>query len=303
MVCTITNTAVSPVLTLIKVVDNGTTAATGVPTDWTLTANGPTPISGKTGAGTITAAPVQVGTYTLSESGPPGYEAGQWTCTGATVAGAAVTLAEGDEATCTITNTAVAGVWELTKLADPVSGSTVAPGSVIKYTLVAAHESGAPIEGATASDDLSKVLPYVQRSSAAPSGVDAVRQHPHVGGADDPRRGQRGGDLQRDREARRAWRHRLQHRHAHVTRRSLHAVSQRERRRHLGAGPGPHRPRAEHRLVGGVLVEVDEHPRAPLLLPPRRGDQVGAAAFELAGHRHRRRPHLVATSQRGCRRT
>ena len=36
-----------------------------------------------------------------------------------------------------------------------------------------------------------------------------------------------------------------------------------ERRRHLGAGPGPHRPGAEHRLVGGVLVEVDEHPRCP----------------------------------------
>ncbi len=82
-----------------------------------------------------------------------------------------MTLAEGDEATCTITNTAVAGVWELTKLADPVSGSTVAPGSVIKYTLVAAHESGAPIEGATASDDMSKVLPYATVDQPLPAGL------------------------------------------------------------------------------------------------------------------------------------
>ena len=28
----------------------------------------------------------------------------------------------------------------------------------------------------------------------------------------------------------------------------------------LATGPGPREPRAEDRLVGGVLVEVDEHP-------------------------------------------
>ena len=58
-----------------------------------------------------------------------------------------------------------------------------------------------------------------------------------------------------------------------------------ERRRHL-AGPwrAPTRPRRPS--CGGVLVEVDEHPVAPLLLPPRRGHQVGAAPLELAGHGH-----------------
>ena len=76
--------------------------------------------------------------------------------------------------------------------------------------------------------------------------------------------------------------------------------SQSEGRRHLRARPGPHRPGAEDRLVRGVLVEVDEDPLAALLLPPRRGDQVGPAPLQLAGHRHRRRSAPGRTSQRGC---
>ena len=47
--CTITNDDQPATLTLVKTVtnDNGGTA---VPTDWTLTATGPTPISGTTGS-------------------------------------------------------------------------------------------------------------------------------------------------------------------------------------------------------------------------------------------------------------
>ena len=73
--CTITNTATSPTLTLVKVVDNGDTGATTPATAWTLSAAGPTPISGSSGSDAVTVAPVQVGTYTLAESGPLGYEA------------------------------------------------------------------------------------------------------------------------------------------------------------------------------------------------------------------------------------
>ena len=124
----ITNQAVAPTLTLVKVVDNGTTGATAVPTDWTLSAAGPTPISGATGSAAVTNAPVHVGTYTLGESGPPGYTAGAWTCQGGTAVDGAITLVEGQAATCTIINTATAGVWELTKLANPPSGTTVDPG-------------------------------------------------------------------------------------------------------------------------------------------------------------------------------
>ena len=68
--CTIINNDQAPSLTLVKQVvnDNGGTA---VATDFTLSANGPTPISGAGGAtsnGTFSA-----GSYALSESSVPGY--------------------------------------------------------------------------------------------------------------------------------------------------------------------------------------------------------------------------------------
>ena len=71
MTCTITNTAVAPQLTLVKQVDNGTTGGTATPANWTLAAAGPTPLSGVSGTPAVTAVPVAVGTYTLSESGGP----------------------------------------------------------------------------------------------------------------------------------------------------------------------------------------------------------------------------------------
>ena len=80
--CTIVNTAVIPTLTLVKVVDNGTTGATTLATAWTLSASGPVSISGATGSTAVTAAPVQVGQYTLAETGPTGYAASDWVCTG-----------------------------------------------------------------------------------------------------------------------------------------------------------------------------------------------------------------------------
>ena len=72
--CTITNTAIAPQLTLVKQVDNGTTGGTAVATDWTLTATGPTNLSGQSGSPAVTDATVQVGSYLLAESGgPAGY--------------------------------------------------------------------------------------------------------------------------------------------------------------------------------------------------------------------------------------
>ena len=72
--CTITNTATSPTLTLVKVVDNGIPARRRRPPRGSLSAAGTTPISGASGSEAVTAAPVQVGTYTLAESGPLGYD-------------------------------------------------------------------------------------------------------------------------------------------------------------------------------------------------------------------------------------
>ena len=82
-ICAITNDDIAPLLTLVKQVvnDDGGTAG---PADWTLSADGPTPISGATGSQDVTAVPVGAGTYTLSESGPDGYGAGEWSCVGGT---------------------------------------------------------------------------------------------------------------------------------------------------------------------------------------------------------------------------
>jgi len=115
--CTITNDDIAPSLTLIKHVttDNGGSA---VPTDWTLTADGPTPISGAGGAtsgGTFSA-----GTYTLSESvGPDGYDASAWSCTGdVTNSGDSLTIGLDQSATCEITNDDQAAHLVVIKIVD-----------------------------------------------------------------------------------------------------------------------------------------------------------------------------------------
>ena len=84
-------------------------AGTTTPTDWTLSADGPTPITGTSGSAAVTGAGVEVGDYDLSEAdGPDGYIASDWSCDGATVPDGTITAALGDDITCTITNTAVA---------------------------------------------------------------------------------------------------------------------------------------------------------------------------------------------------
>ena len=105
--CTITNTDDEPSLTLVKELDfnNG---ATALKSDFTLIATGP---SGFSGVGPSVSSDdevdeFQVGTYTLSESGPDGYTGGDWICTGDGVQdGNSITLDAGESATCTITNT------------------------------------------------------------------------------------------------------------------------------------------------------------------------------------------------------
>jgi uncharacterized repeat protein (TIGR01451 family) len=107
--CSITNTFVPPPahLTLTKTVDN-TGGGTALATAWTLSATGPTTISGHTGDLAITNAAVGAGTYALAESGgPSGYTAGSWSCTAGTLTGSSLVLAAGATATCAITNTFV----------------------------------------------------------------------------------------------------------------------------------------------------------------------------------------------------
>src|SRR3990172_3209382 len=96
-------------LTLDKIVtnDNGGTA---VESDWTLTATGSSAtLTGPGAVGStdvVSGAGFPAGTYVLSESaGPAGYTASAWSCTGGTQSGSSITLANGESATCTITNT------------------------------------------------------------------------------------------------------------------------------------------------------------------------------------------------------
>ena len=136
--CQITNTAIAPTLTLVKVVDNGTTGGTGAPTDWTLTADGPTVVTGNSGQPAVTTRPVEVGTYDLSESGGPGgYTPSNWVCVdGEASTTSSVTLIEGQNATCTITNTAVAATLTLVKVVD--NGTTGRTASPTEWDLTAA---------------------------------------------------------------------------------------------------------------------------------------------------------------------
>ncbi|QCB94492.1 VWA domain-containing protein [Cellulomonas shaoxiangyii] len=140
--CTITNTAQQPLLTLVKEVtnDDGGTAAAGA---WTLTATGPTAgRTGVTGDAAVTAAPVAIGSYALTESGPAGYTAGAWTCadggTDLPVEDGSVAIGLGQDVTCTIVNDDQPAQLTLRKVVDPgTTGSTRTPAD---WTLTAAPQ-------------------------------------------------------------------------------------------------------------------------------------------------------------------
>jgi fimbrial isopeptide formation D2 family protein/uncharacterized repeat protein (TIGR01451 family) len=160
--CQITNTAIKPLLTLLKAVDNGDTGATAVDTDWTLHFEGANAAgSGVEGDADVTGTALPVGGYVLSESGgPDGYSASAWDCGDHAVTGGdTIELGLGQVVICEITNTAIPGQWEVGKSADPASGSTVEPGDVITYTLtVTKTNAGVGILDQLVTDDLSDVL-------------------------------------------------------------------------------------------------------------------------------------------------
>ena len=146
--CSITNTYVPPAahLTLSKSVDN-TGGGTALASAWTLSATGPTPISGVTGAAAVTNATVLAGTYTLAKStGPASYNPGTWNCTAGTLTGSSLVLAAGDSATCSITNTYVPPAAHLTlsKSVDNTGGGTALASA---WTLSATGPT--PISGVT----------------------------------------------------------------------------------------------------------------------------------------------------------
>lgn len=123
-------------LTLLKNVvnDNGGTA---LDTAWTLSAAGPTPVSGVEGNAAVTGALVDAGDYTLSESaGPSGYTGGTYSCvvnSGAPVVSNSLTLAASDVATCTVTNNDQPGTLHVVKVVDNGSTGAVAGPSAFSF--------------------------------------------------------------------------------------------------------------------------------------------------------------------------
>ena len=120
--CTITNDDQAATLQLVKSVNNANHPFGGgaAAADWTLSAAGPTPLSG---AGGVASTPVSAGTYTLSEQVTAGseaitngYLASAWVCAGGTQDGSQVTLANGQSAVCTITNADQPAEMPLNKL-------------------------------------------------------------------------------------------------------------------------------------------------------------------------------------------
>nr|WP_249776529.1 DUF5979 domain-containing protein [Leifsonia sp. C5G2] len=193
--CTITNTAALPRLTLVKVVDNGDTGGRGVPSDWIVSAAGPTFFGGPGSDDpsqpdpAITHIGAAVGDYTLSEdasAAPAGYELAGLSCTNTvdgtvldtTVADPTLHLAEGDDVVCTFTNRAIPAAWTLSKTSN--RGATVMPGDVIRYELTLTHTAGVlpRLLLLRDIDDLSGVTPhaaFVPGSLSASSGAATLQ--------------------------------------------------------------------------------------------------------------------------------
>ncbi|MCB9110715.1 MAG: sortase [Anaerolineales bacterium] len=125
--CTFTNDDIAPTLTLAKTVINDS-GGSAVDTAWTLNATGPSTISGTEGAGTVTNATVNAGSYTLTETGgPSGYSQTGIACTGSDANGAdGLTLLPGENVTCTFTNDDTAASLTLQKTVVNDNGGTVA---------------------------------------------------------------------------------------------------------------------------------------------------------------------------------
>jgi hypothetical protein len=180
-VCSITNTDNAPSLTLNKIVvsDNGGTASES---SWNLLADGGAAgtLSGAGAAGSadvVSGAAFKVGTYALSESGSvTGYTNGtQYSCVkngAAPVLGNSITLALGDVAVCSITNTDNAPSLTLNKIIDFNNGGTATEAN---WTLTANGGAAGTLSGPGAAGSADVVSgagfmagTYALSESAAP---------------------------------------------------------------------------------------------------------------------------------------
>src|SRR3989344_1881358 len=166
--CTITNDDIAPSLTLLKEVNGGIASAS----DWTLTATGPTSISGTSGV--TSDSTFSAGTYTLSESiGPSYYVLSGWSCDGGTQNGDQVAIPLDENVTCTATNTFAPPAPSLTlvKVVITDNGGTA---SVSDWTLYA-DDGPTPISGAggATSDNTFEPGTYTLSESGGPDGYSS----------------------------------------------------------------------------------------------------------------------------------
>ena len=116
-------------LSLRKIVHNlGHGSAT--PGDWTLTAHGPTPVTGPGDSAAVTHQTIGVGHYSLIESGgPAGYDPNGWYCSGTEHIGPSrISATLGQDITCTIENTALAPTKATPAVRTDTSRQRVRPG-------------------------------------------------------------------------------------------------------------------------------------------------------------------------------
>ncbi len=135
----------APSLTLNKIVVNDEDGNTPE-SAWTLSASGPTPLSGPGASGdadVVSGAGFSAGTYILSESaGPAGYTPSAWVCVGGGVqSGSSITLGLGESAVCTITNndSNILPVITVDKTANVSSVNE--PGGPVTYTFTVTNVS------------------------------------------------------------------------------------------------------------------------------------------------------------------
>ena len=112
--CTFTNTATLPKLTVVTVVNNGTTGATTQASAFQMKVDGTNIAQGVSNTQTA-------GSHTISESGPSGYSASY----SSSCPGGAVSLSYGEDKICTVTNTAIAPKLTVTKIVNNNNGGTM----------------------------------------------------------------------------------------------------------------------------------------------------------------------------------
>ncbi|KQQ93787.1 hypothetical protein ASF62_06210 [Leifsonia sp. Leaf325] len=164
--CTVTNAFTGGWLTLVKQVIGEQPASA-----WELSATGPRTITGATGSPQVTRAPVPVGDYVLAESGPTeGYVTSGYTCTGSSDPVATVSIAAGDDITCTIVNDSETAHLSLVKSVGNAGGGTLGPAD---WTLAA--DGPESFSGAGGSADVSfiAVVPGTYALSESSSSPDA----------------------------------------------------------------------------------------------------------------------------------